>query len=267
MDQCEKILIIGKTYPMPSSNYREHTCVVGVNEEGEIRRLFPVPFRLLDKDKQFKRWQWIEANISKASDRRPESYRINTDTIKLFGIMDTKNQWHDRLSKINPFIFKNCNELYESGLSNTHTLGIVKPLSFRLEIEEMKADEKEWTKSEITYLTGEGLFDSGAIRNRSVLRKLPYKFYYSFETNEEGKITSHRHLITDWEVGMLFWNCYDHNKNNWENKFRQKLEKEFQKSKDLHLLMGSHHRFKENWLIVGLIYPPKSNQLFLFPPN
>ena len=51
----EELLILTKTYPSPSAQYRETTCVAAVNREGKLRRLFPVPYRLLDGESQFKR--------------------------------------------------------------------------------------------------------------------------------------------------------------------------------------------------------------------
>jgi len=68
----EELLILTKTYPSPSANYRETTCVAAINSTGELRRLFPVPYRLLDGDAQFKKWEWIRARISRTDkDHRP----------------------------------------------------------------------------------------------------------------------------------------------------------------------------------------------------
>jgi hypothetical protein len=42
-----------------------------------MRRLFPVPFRLIERGQQFKKWQWIETLIEKApADHRRESHKI-----------------------------------------------------------------------------------------------------------------------------------------------------------------------------------------------
>lgn len=72
-DAC--ILILCKTYPSPSGKYAETTCVAGMDERGRLVRLFPVPFRLIAKDQQFKKWQWIKAKVEKAKkDHRPESF-------------------------------------------------------------------------------------------------------------------------------------------------------------------------------------------------
>lgn len=80
--QRERILILAKTYPSPSASYIETSCVAGINANGEMRRLFPVPFRLLEDDQQFSKWQWIDARVEKArGDHRPESFRIDIGTL------------------------------------------------------------------------------------------------------------------------------------------------------------------------------------------
>jgi hypothetical protein len=110
--KADELLILTKTYPSPSETYRETTCVAAINRGGEMRRLFPVPYRLLEGDAQFKK------------------------------------------------------------------------------------------------------------------------------------------------VGALYWKCVQAYGAKWEGKFRQRLEVDF-KEKDLLFLMGTIHRFPDQWLIVGLVYPPK----------
>jgi hypothetical protein len=48
-----------------------------MEETGQLVRLYPVPFRLMQDEAQFKKWQWIEAEVEKArKDHRPESHQI-----------------------------------------------------------------------------------------------------------------------------------------------------------------------------------------------
>ena len=61
-----RVLILCKTYPSPSSKYAETSCVAGMTESGELIRLYPVPFRLVADEQQFKKWQWITARLEKA---------------------------------------------------------------------------------------------------------------------------------------------------------------------------------------------------------
>ena len=60
-----RILILCKTYPSPSGKHVETSCVAGMEENGSLIRLFPVPFRLVDDQKQFKKWQWISEEFPK----------------------------------------------------------------------------------------------------------------------------------------------------------------------------------------------------------
>ena len=87
----EDLLILTKTYPTPSQQYRETTCVAALTRQGELRRLFPIPFRLLAGENRFKRWEWVRMKLSrKTSDARLESRKIEVDSIvRLGNFVDT----------------------------------------------------------------------------------------------------------------------------------------------------------------------------------
>jgi hypothetical protein len=251
----EELLILTKTYPSPSTKYRETTCVAAVTKGGEMRRLFPVPFRLLEGTARFKKWEWIRARVLKAdNDHRPESYRIDADSIKRSDnvIQIKRGDWDDRMKWIEKHVVSDFSTLELRRQRSGETLGFIRPTCIlKLEITALK--ETAWTEADKTKLSQDGLFDSAAVRNRAQLRKLPFDFHYHYESG--GSV--HRHKLVDWEIGALFWNCFrDHGPKGWEGKFRQKLESGFQE-KDLHFLMGTIHRFPDQWLIVGLVYPPR----------
>ena len=73
--QVERILILAKTYPSPSAQHVETSCVAGIIEHGAMLRLYPVPFRLIEEGQKFKKWQWVEVRVEKANkDHRTESH-------------------------------------------------------------------------------------------------------------------------------------------------------------------------------------------------
>ena len=75
MSERKRILITVKTYPTLSYEYDELVCTAGVLEDGSWIRLSPIPFRRMDYEKQFKKYQWIEIDVSKRrEDMRPESF-------------------------------------------------------------------------------------------------------------------------------------------------------------------------------------------------
>lgn len=263
LPNTERVLILTKTYPSPSSKYVETSCVAGVNENGEARRLFPVPFRLMDHNQQFKKWQWISVQVHKANnDHRPESYKLYTDSISCDPKpIPTSNAWRSRLVWLNRLqSASDFTELEETRKRSGNTLVVLKPFSVdSLEINRSKLSD--WTPAELVKLTRDqlqtGLFDESQIRSQ--LKKVPFNFYYRYTCDSVGGKRQYCHKIVDWEVGALYWNCVKRYKEHWESKFRLKLERDLIKA-DLMFLMGTMHRFPSQWLIVGLIYPPKPAQ-------
>jgi hypothetical protein len=67
----ERVLILAKTYPSPSAHYVETSCVAGIMEHGSMRRLYPIPFRLIEDGQQFKKWQWIDSHRGPPAGKSP----------------------------------------------------------------------------------------------------------------------------------------------------------------------------------------------------
>ncbi len=77
-------------------------------------------------------------------------------------------------------------------------------------------------------------------------------------------------MIEDWEIGALFWNCLyrsDGDEEKAKLQVRQKYFEEFVNKKELFLFVGTtlkYHNIAPNpFVIIGLFYPPKSDQLHL----
>jgi hypothetical protein len=87
-----------KTYPTLSEKYDELVCTAGICEDGSWMRLYPLPFRKLDNEQKYKKYQWIEADVERnTSDFRVESYKVlNIDTIKIFSSENTRVNWEER---------------------------------------------------------------------------------------------------------------------------------------------------------------------------
>lgn len=258
-----QILILCKTYPSPSGKYSETSCVAGMDERGNLIRLFPVPFRMVAKDQQFKKWQWISTKIRKASaDHRPESHNIMVDTIVGGPMVSTKREWDERRALISKIpLFSSFQEIDAEQKADNTSLALLKPTRItKLEI--VAVSNPDWTDAELAKLVQEqkqgGLFDEGKPDVRA-LRKLPFDFYYHHECNTPAGPVKHRHKIVDWEAGALFWNCYSRYGDCWEVAFRKKMEAQLP-TFDLMFLMGNIHRFQNQWLIVSLIYPPHQKQ-------
>jgi hypothetical protein len=126
----QRILILCKTYPSPSARYVETSCVAGMDEQGRLIRLFPVPFRLVEDTQQFKKWQWISARVRRAQDdARPESHRLSVDTIEVQGDpLPTRDYWPERRAAIEHVpIFASHDDLEAARIQHGVTLGLVRP--------------------------------------------------------------------------------------------------------------------------------------------
>jgi hypothetical protein len=138
------------------------------------------------------------------------------------------------------------------------TLALLKPERV-LALDITAAGNPDWTESEMAkllQLQNQGHLFEETDRDLRLLRKLPYDFHYCYQCDTSAGPMQYRHKIVDWEVGALFWNVRSGHGQNWEAPFRAKIEQQLP-SKDLMFLMGTIHRFPDQWLIVSLFYPPK----------
>ncbi|ABM55916.1 hypothetical protein [Verminephrobacter eiseniae] len=259
----ERILILAKTYPSPSAQYVETSCVAGISQDGAMRRLFPVPFRMIEDGQQFRKWQWIDVRVEKApKDHRPESHKIYVDTINCGDVIDTKKAWSGRwewLEKIPAFDSYDAIEATRraDGLS----LALLRPKRL-IGLDIFKARNPDWTDEEREKLLQEqmqgNLFDEVEERRQvKQLRKVPFDFHYRYVYDTPEGEKERRHKIVDWEAGALFWKCRESHGTDWEKPFRAKLEEDLG-AKDLMFLMGNQHRFQDQWLIISLVYPPRA---------
>lgn len=97
-----RVLPVVKAYPEASKKYRTTVCVAAVTiPDGRWVRLYPIRFTAYTESKRFKKYQPFEVRAARnESDSRPESYRIDEDTIRISGpVVDTKDDWseHKRL--------------------------------------------------------------------------------------------------------------------------------------------------------------------------
>lgn len=259
----ERILILAKTYPSPSAKHVETSCVAGICQDGSMRRLYPVPFRMIEQDQQFKKWQWIEVGVEKApADHRPESYKVDIGSLKAEEDVTTKKEWAERWEWIDKMpTFSSFDGMERACKDEGLSIALLRPKRV-LGLEIKDARKKDWTDEEKEKLMraqmqGDLFSEAQAKQQVRELRKVPFDFYYSYVYDTPDGEKERKHKIVDWEAGALFWRMYrEHGLVGWKDKFRAKIEDDLI-SKDLMFLMGNLHRFQDQWLIISLFYPPK----------
>lgn len=268
----ERILITVKTYPTLSEKYKELACTAGFREDGSWVRLYPVPFRLLDEEQRYKKYQWVEVDVARNSaDQRPESFRvINTDGIKLLNEVGTERDWEERRRLIlgKNKVYTNLAEIIKLANANQLSLVIFKPAAITaLVVEEA---DPEWPQDKINAIVDSfrqiKLFEDQDPDDFRIMPKLPYKFSYRYK-DDVGKESTL--MIEDWEIGQLYWTCLKrYGKDQAIAMVTKKYFDDFVKTKDLHLFLGTtrqwHGRAKNPFVIVGTFHPPFVRQPGLF---
>ncbi|TRT42980.1 MAG: hypothetical protein EWV85_23300 [Microcystis aeruginosa Ma_QC_C_20070703_M131] len=263
--ETRKILIATKTYPSISTKYQETVCTAGIllsEEENPLQwiRIYPIRYRYLDFDKRYPRWAIVSAKIKRNDqDYRPESFKIDDNSLEIIRKIDTTNNWQERKSLVLSLQFRSIADIQAQGKS----LGIIKPKS--IERFFSKKTSREWNQKQQTVLNQLDLFEPNID-----LEKIPYKFFYQF-TDEDN--VPHKYSISDWEIMELYRKCRDRSQLSGLEaeqyaleKVRQKLEDDFLESKDLYFIVGNLKNHAKSFMIIGLFYPPlvKFNQMELF---
>lgn len=269
-----KVLIAVKTYPTLSNKYDELVCTAGFLEDGSWIRIYPIPFRKLEYDKQYSKYDWIEVDLEKNnSDFRLESHKPKSieTAFNIVEHLGTEDSWRLRKEIVLKNVHTNMTELIAQAKDTTKytSLAVFKPkeiLDFKVE----KVD-RQWDKSKLNNLKAKAL-QLNLFQNSDnpfeVVQKLPYKFSYKFKSDDDVERTM---MIEDWEIGQLYWNCLKRNEGNEAKAcedVRKKYFEDFAKTKDLYLFLGTTREFHliapNPFVIIGTFHPKKVMQSSLF---
>ncbi|VVM18429.1 hypothetical protein BSPWISOXPB_2311 [uncultured Gammaproteobacteria bacterium] len=270
-----KVLISVKTYPTLSTKYNELVCTAGFLEDGSWVRIYPLPFRALERNQQYKKWQWIELDLElNTSDVRPESHKVlNLDSLEVVELLGTEQNWFKRKEVVNRGdVYDDLSVLIEKANKyNKLSLATFKPtriLDFI--VEEV---DREWNPEKLATLKAKAqqlsLFQTEAEvkKELKLADKLPYKFSYKFEDINGKQSTL---MIEDWEIGALYWICLQRCVGDEEKAVQQVKDKYlgFVENCEILLFLGTTKQFhgwaSNPFVIIGVFYPQKESQSGLF---
>lgn len=270
----ERILITVKTYPTLSRKYGETVCTAGVREDGSWVRIYPVPFRRLDLDEQYKKFDWIECQLVRnQTDPRPETFRpVDESELRPVAHIDTAHNWRERrrIMLKTARVYTRLSELIDGAKANQISLAVFKPT--RIIGFVWEEETRDWDPEKLREMREKSkqldMFADNAWRETfQIIPKLPYSFSYKFE-DAEGRVSELQ--VLDWEVGALFWKCIRSGGDNEQQallKVRQKYLESFS-DKDLHFFLGTTQQFHfvgpNPWVIIGVFPIPRERQLALF---
>ena len=257
----EEILVLAKAYPTPSTKHGETVCTAGITRSGEWIRLYPIAFRDLPFNKRYEKFQWIKAKIAPAKEKlsRPESYKVDLDSIKLLEKIPSGRGWNERNKYIQPLLNKSLEEIIDMQGKKNKSLGIFKPekvIEFRIERVESDWDQKQKAKLGQEHMFG---------KKKTLLEKIPYSFHYKFNCNSVSCKT-HDLTIVDWDINQT----YRHFKETYktEELIKEKLKEKwfnyFFNQRESYFVVGTDSKFGK-FMILTVISPKRKDpQLSLF---
>jgi hypothetical protein len=252
----KQILITVKAYPNPSKKYRETVCCAGVDlSNSQLVRLYPIPFRDLDDEMKFKKYSIIEVDCTRPTDdKRPESFRVYIDTIKIMKWLDTeRGTWESRRSIVLKLPVQSMCQVYKEAEHSDLSLGFIKPDNISFEYERQSLGDQKAREACYAQLS---FFN----KTKDAIEKIPFNFYYRFNCYGELDCPGHKLSITDWEIGQAYryWRFKYRKENILLDKIKQKWMDIVNKTKrDVYFFVGNLKRFRNIFMVLGVFYPPK----------
>lgn len=247
-EQTIELMVNCKTYPAVSTKYVETVCTGGIQPNGEFVRLYPIPFRFLGSDEQYKRWDVIRVRAYRdTKDQRPESWHLSAgaaiDVVRHVGTH--KRRWEWMQKSVHP----SRQTMSEIGVTNGCVE--IEPLEFY-----WKPDLKEWTASQRNVIDQGDLFASKE-QLAGLADRVPWQFRLRFR-ERSTRIEDDRKVLA-WGLyrGFLRFSV-DNDEKTALGMVGDKVRKSiFNPENTVFAIFGTHSRFG-HWMISALYHLPTS---------
>lgn len=254
--ETRRVLVTVKAYPNPSKRYGETVCCAGIDTTTfQWIRLYPIPYRDLDESQKFKKYTVIEARCWKApDDHRVESYKIDSESIRLLSHLDTKKdkKWDARKQIVLPTVSPSfCKILAET--TEGKSLGAFKPCDIDFlwkKAQQENEDSRQACYAQLSFWD----------RTKKAIEPIPFDFYYSFKCHGELACIGHQLPIIDWEIGQAYrdWRYKYKTQEILLQKIREKwLDTICSVKRDVYFYVGNMQRFRDHFMVLGVFYPPR----------
>lgn len=259
-----EVLITVKAYPNPSQSLGESVCIAGIARDGRFVRLYPVPFRDLEDGQRFHKYQWVRVSVTRPrNDQRPETWRPRQDSFEVISKpLSTADAWAARREVVLANVSDSVCDIQDRQKADRTSLGVFRPEEV-LDFVWDKDPNPEWTPGELGKLTQQDLFMT---KERKLLQKLPYRFRYVFRCAKCRNKDPHEQMVIDWELAEQ----YRHLRRAHDEATVLKMIKDkwlgelCGPMKDTYFFAGNMQKYPSNFLVLGVFWPPRQEQLGLF---
>ncbi|MGD0876412.1 MAG: hypothetical protein ABSA14_15725 [Acidimicrobiales bacterium] len=262
MSDTLNFIVLVKAAPVLTSQLDETMCVAGARLDTvppEWVRLHPVPFRDLDDENKFAKYQAVSVKVRRPrSDRRPESWSPLAGSIVPGDTLGTENGWAQRRTIVDRLPEANMCELIEANRSGsgpgTPSLAVVRPAGPpRLRISKREAEQlQRWRRLAEAATNRQSLFDDPQ-DHKPDFEVVAWRFQYEYRCHAPG-CHGHSQTIVDWEA-LSLWRHVRH-RQDWQEQMRAKFEDEMWFRRDSVLFVGNQEQHPIAFLVLGVFWPP-----------
>jgi hypothetical protein len=257
------VVVLVKAAPVMTSHLEETMCVAGARVdrgEPEWVRLHPVPFRDLEDDRRFAKYQTVSVAVRRPrSDRRPESWSPVHGSILPGARMGTGGGWAQRRALIDRLGEATMCELVEANRSGsgagTPSLAVVRPTeppSLLITLRD-RDQIREWERRAKGAASRVSLF-ADQEKRKPGFEVVPWSFRYAFRCGSPG-CRGHEQTIVDWEA-LALWRRI-RNRSDWQEQMRLKFERTLWRGRDTVLFVGNQEQRPAAFLVLGVFWPPE----------
>lgn len=246
-----KVAIIVKAAPVVGRTHGETVCVAGLDYDGNWHRLYPIPFRDLDKEQRFGRWDLVSFTWRRPrDDQRPESKNVDSQSLRLIGQVPPK----ERHAFARRALVSSLDDVKAAGKS----FALIRPENPKFIVKKLSDDElaEESRKREALHAQDD-LFSVPV----ASLSPPPYRFSYQFTF--DGAERNYRCI--DWETEATFFKWRDdYGEEDAIAKMKLRFGQEYPQ-KGMAFAMGTHRvEIFGTWLLSGILRVDEDAQGVLF---
>jgi hypothetical protein len=260
-----EFLPLVKAYPALSKTYGEVCCVAGVEMAADAPRwirLYPIPFRALHDEQQFRKYQRISVRVEEhRRDRRPETRRPDQDSIRLVGEpIPTREGWTRRRRWVEPLMIPSMCELQRQQKRDGTSLGVFRPASVDdLVIEKVDVNAAKQAIAKAWAAQGSLLDGLGGDERKQQLREIeqiPYRFKYRYRCSDPDCKGRHEQTVIDWEIVQFYRQV--RNASDWQERMRERwIGRLCAPQRDTAFFVGNQHQHPGSFMVLGVWWPPK----------
>jgi hypothetical protein len=239
----ERLLLLCMAYPEISTKYGATVCMAGITDNGEYRRVYPMPFQKFC-DFEFHKRHYYEYEIREKGDYRKESRKIYPESVIDLEIAKE----YEEIGAICKERASTIEDLKNQFKADRTSLGIIKPILEDIVIKKAPINSKAEQLRRQKTIEG----------NYIPIDLIEYDVYYKFRCGPNCP-TLHNCKCFDTELGQFIRRLKKERKP--DNEIRWKIKGKFfewMKKRDLYFLMGTAAFHPGSWMIISILYPPKN---------